>query len=124
MCCYSNTKSLDIYIEETKRIRRDPAEWEGTDNGRIGRINLHEEADLIERNGQIEEFMFLGLRMTDGITRKDFEENFHMPIEAIYGDVLARFAGEGLIERKEGFVRLTEQGMDVSNYVLAHFLMD
>ncbi len=121
---YSNTKSLDIYIEETKRIRRDPAEWEGTDNGRIGRINLHEEADLIERNGQIEEFMFLGLRMTDGITRKDFEENFHMPIEAIYGDVLARFAGEGLIERKEGFVRLTEQGMDVSNYVLAHFLMD
>ena len=121
---YLNTRNLDIYIEETKRIQRILTGEEKQESGGIGRVNLHDEADRIDRNGQMEEFMFLGLRMTRGITRKEFEEAFHMPIEAVYGEVLSRLAGEGLIERREGTIKLTDRGMDISNYVLSQFLMN
>jgi oxygen-independent coproporphyrinogen-3 oxidase len=44
--------------------------------------------ETIDRKGQMEEFMFLGLRMTEGITRADFLSDFGVDIEAVYGDTL------------------------------------
>ena len=36
----------------------------------------------------MEEFMYLGLRMIDGVSRDDFMHSFGMPIEAVYQKVL------------------------------------
>lgn len=78
---------------------------------------------LVERNSQIEEFMFLGLRMTNGIQRNVFKEQFGVEIESIYGTIIKSLTKEGLLLQKEGTISLTEYGVSVSNYVLAQFLI-
>ena len=86
--------------------------------------NLHIAADVVSRKAQMEEFMFLGLRMKDGVTRKKFEENFGVPIEAVYKTALDHLKEQGLLEMNTGSIRLTERGQDVSNYALAQFLFE
>lgn len=69
---------------------------------------------------QMEEFMFLGLRLMEGIEKKDFLQKFGVPIENIYGETLSRLRRDGLIEEDEP-IRLTPYGVDISNYVMAQF---
>ena len=73
---------------------------------------------------QMEETMFLGLRMMRGISKKDFETKYCVKIEEVYGSVLAKMYRNGLMEEKEERIQLTEKGIDISNYVLSHFLLD
>lgn len=70
--------------------------------------------------------MFLGLRLTEGVSAADFEKAFGTKIEAIYGPVLERLERQGLLvfSRREGKLRLTPYGVDVSNYAMAQFLLD
>lgn len=79
--------------------------------------------ERLSRNAQMEEFMFLGLRLIDGFHREEFEKNFHVAIEGVYGTELKRLQQEELIVQQEGIIRLTEKGIDVSNYVLSQFLL-
>lgn len=72
---------------------------------------------------QMEETMFLGLRMTQGVSRERFAQTFDREMDAVYGAVLERYAAMGLLESCGGQVRLTERGIDVSNRVLADFLL-
>ena len=72
---------------------------------------------------EMEEFMFLGLRLMAGISRQQFEKKFQVTLNSVYGEVLRKLKGEQLIEEIAGYVRLTEHGIDVSNYVLAEFLL-
>ena len=72
--------------------------------------------------------MFLGLRLTEGISEMEFFRRFSCALETVYGDVLEKLAGQELMERYEregaAFWRLTKRGIDVSNCVLAEFLME
>ena len=77
----------------------------------------------LSRTAQMEEFMFLGLRMVDGFQRTEFTDAFGIEIEGIYGEVLNSLQKDGLLEKKEGRIKLTEKGIDVSNYALAQFLI-
>lgn len=76
-----------------------------------------------EDKATMEEFMFLGLRMMRGIQKKDFEERFHVPYEQIYGKVTEELANADMLALDEGRVYLTERGIDLSNRVLAEFLL-
>ena len=80
------------------------------------------ETTPIDRKAQMEEFMFLGLRKTEGINRMDFERLFGVPIEAIYKDQLDELKSELLLEAKAGQIYLTDRGLDVANYCMAKFL--
>lgn len=77
----------------------------------------------VTREEQMEEFMFLGLRMTEGVSRAEFEQHFGTTIEAVYGDVLRQLQKEGLLMKQEGRICLTERGMDVNNYVVEQFML-
>ena len=83
-----------------------------------------EEEHPLSRNEQMEEFMFLGLRLTGGIMRTDFVNTFHTDIDMIYGPVLEKLYDEGMIDFEEDAIRLTRKGTDISNQVLAEFLID
>lgn len=73
---------------------------------------------------QMEEHMFLGLRMMCGVEECVFSERFGTDIDAVYGDTIAKLCDDGLLVREQGHVRLTHRGIDVSNYVMAQFLFD
>ena len=68
--------------------------------------------------------MFLGLRMKEGITRERFQQAFGISIDGVYLDVMEKLKQEDLIDTSGGRIALTDKGMDLSNYVLAQFLLD
>ena len=88
-------------------------------------LNCRQAPQILSRNEQMEEFMFLGLRLTEGIDIRVFGETFGCPPEAVYGKVIEKNRKEGLLEYREGRKRLalTERGLDISNYVMAQFLL-
>ena len=88
------------------------------------RRDLCEETTLLSVKDEMEEFMFLGLRMTEGIKKPDFYRAFGRTIEQIYGEVLARMERYGLLEIGDREVRLTDRGRDISNAVFAEFLLE
>lgn len=80
-----------------------------------------QELSLEER---MEEFMFLGLRMMQGVSGSEFLERFGQNMWNVYGTVLPKLQEQGLIEVNAPWVRLTELGIDVSNAVLCEFLLE
>lgn len=92
----------------------------GTDSGKSGEV--YEETEVLSAQEQMEEFMFLGLRKMKGISGAEFEKSFGRTLDEVYGDTIDRLQSQGLIERAGDELRLTERGIDVSNYVFAEFL--
>lgn len=75
---------------------------------------------------QMEEFMFLGLRMTAGIEEQNFSDTFNCTLEQVYGEVISRHIGQELLAwrdcGKSRYLHLTEKGLDLANYVMMDFL--
>ena len=69
------------------------------------------------------EFMFLGLRMTEGVSKAEFQEYFGTAIEKIYGKVLEKYKHQGMLVEKEDRIFLSRAGIHVSNVVMADFLL-
>lgn len=86
-----------------------------------GRETVKEEVCELSIQEQMEEFMFLGLRLTEGVGKKEFYEAFGEDMASVYGQVIEKLESQGLVTDGEG-VRLTPYGRDVSNYVMAEFL--
>lgn len=84
---------------------------------------LWEEITVLSQKEQMEEFLFLGLRCMNGISKKQFEERFRVPYHSVYGAVTENMERLGLIQSDSDRVCLTEKGIDVSNYVLSEFLL-
>ena len=80
------------------------------------------EQQRLTRSEQMEETMFLGLRMTEGVSKQAFEERFGRSIDEIYEKVIEKHCRQGLLENDK-CLYLTDKGVDVSNYVLADFLL-
>ncbi|NLL74048.1 MAG: radical SAM family heme chaperone HemW [Clostridiales bacterium] len=87
-------------------------------------FGIREELLVLSQNEQMEEFMFLGLRKTKGISKGEFLEKFDIAMEDIYKDKLINLEKDGLIYRDNDRVWLTDYGIDISNRVLAEFLLD
>ena len=110
---YANVRDLEEYCKECESL------WEELNI----RKTLCSSTEPVTREEQMEEFMFLGLRMTEGVSRAEFEQHFGTTIEAVYGDVLRQLQKEGLLVKQEGRICLTERGMDVNNYVVEQFML-
>lgn len=126
---FQNTSDLKTYLEQEYS-----PQCEGQHEHIAETIQLQEETGLtqtghhihietLDKKSEMEEFMFLGLRLMVGISRQQFEKKFQVTLNSVYGEVLRKLKGEHLIEEVAGYVRLTEHGIDVSNYVLAEFLL-
>ncbi|MDD6328401.1 MAG: radical SAM family heme chaperone HemW [Eubacteriales bacterium] len=85
---------------------------------------LRENVTTMYVDSRMEEFMFLGLRMMCGVSRSDFEERFKKDIYEVYGTVLNRYIDQGFMAIDGDRIYLTDKGIDVSNVVLADFILD
>ena len=68
--------------------------------------------------------MFLGLRRMEGVDLDRFEETFQMRAEDLYSEVIQQLTSAGLLEISRGHLKLTERGIELSNLVMAEFLLD
>ncbi len=83
---------------------------------------IHTEKEIIDTNASMSEFMYLGLRFISGINSADFEREFGKTLEEVWGKELKKLISDKLIISTENGYKLTKYGIDVSNYVLSHFV--
>ena len=103
---FSNTDSMEEYLKNS---------------GSPEKIRKNQEN--LSTYDEMSEFMFLGLRMTEGISVKRFQECFGVPIEKIYGKVIDGYKKQGLLIEKNGRIFLSRPGIHVSNTIMADFLL-
>lgn len=105
-CRYHNVEDTSNYINALK-------------TGKSVTCNVQE----LSESEQMEEMMFLGLRMIKGVSQELFYQRFGKQMSDVYGEVIERFKMEGLLCEKGGYLCLTDEGIDVSNYVMSEFLL-
>lgn len=81
-----------------------------------------EDGERLSVKEQMGEFMFLGLRKMEGISKERFLRTFHEPVEKVYADQIPDLCEKCLLECEGDFIRLTERGIDISNYVMSEFI--
>ena len=90
---------------------------------------VKENRQELSQEEQMEEFMFLGLRMMQGISEKKFQRLFGRTIDQVYPGIVDKHIKNGLLQRffnlleREERIMLTDRGIDVSNVVMADFLL-
>lgn len=83
---------------------------------------LTEDKHVLSKEEQMEEFFFLGLRRTEGISEMDFVARFSVDIHQLYGETLSKLVEEGYLIHKNARYFFTPEGMDLSNQLLVRFL--
>lgn len=86
--------------------------------------SIRRDVEKLTVNDQMEEFMFLGLRMDRGISCQDFKRLFGRDLGEVYGPVIDKHCGDGLLCKKGDRLHLTDRGVDLSNQVFVDFLID
>ena len=81
-------------------------------------------AELLTEAEEMEEFMFLGLRKMNGISKKIFSEYFGKSLEDVYGEPIQKLENLNLLEQNVDRVWLTKRGIDVSNSVFVEFILE
>ncbi len=95
----------------------------GTYRNALERGELPVEAgEVIDRAGEMAETMMVGLRLVDGVSEERFAARFGERITSVYGDSLDRLTRQGLVEIRDGSVRLTQRGLRLGNQVWQEFL--
>ena len=89
-----------------------------------GKYLLQEDVECLSIQSQMEEFMFLGLRLMKGVKKSIFYNNFKKSIHDVYGEKIENLKREHLLVEEEDSIMLTEKGIDLSNVVYAEFLFD
>ena len=99
---FSNISDMEAYVDESGSP-----------------FALRMDNRILPLTEQMEEFMFLGLRCVDGISKREFKEQFLHSYDEIYGNVTESLLSQGLLQDTGERVLLTEFGLDVSNRVMA-----
>ena len=145
-----NQYEISNYAKEGKECRHNLAYWNmdnwigvGSasasymDGKRIKNISsveeyinsINEKGEAIEeiinnsKNDNMEEFMFMGLRKINGIDENEFKKRFSMNINDVFGEILNKYIDEGLLIRESGRIFLSEKGIEISNIIMADFLL-
>ena len=112
---FHNTNNLAEYLS---------AQWiSKTGNEFYEKCSVVKEVQKLSKQEQMEEFMFLGLRKTEGVSEKAFKKAFQADIRSIYGDIIENLIEKGLLQNCADSLFLTKKGVDISNYVMSEFLL-
>lgn len=101
-----NIENVKIYIEKIK-------------NG----DDIIQEIIENSKEDNMEEFIFMGLRMTEGINLNEFKERFKVDINSIYKEVIDKNINRNLLMSDGEKLKLTEKGIELSNIVMSEFLL-
>lgn len=104
-CRFTNTNNMEEYLKHSDKPEA-----------------IRVDVEKLSVQDEMEEFMILGLRMNQGVSKAEFEERFHCKIDEVYGEVLQKYASGGFLKRENGRIFFSREGISVSNVILADFL--
>lgn len=90
----------------------------------LNQNNFHDNFIFSNEKSLMEEFMFLGLRMTRGIDKNTFKNKFGLDLKNVYKKQIQSLIQKKLLAENSHSIFLTDLGMDLSNYAMAEFLLD
>lgn len=119
---WKNTEDMHQYMSEIKRLA---GVLEHSIEGPVcfeDNMYLYCEREILTPDDKCAEFMFMGLRMNEGVSENEFMKRFGCRMDEKYADVIEEHIENGLLWRDKKRIGLTPKGRDVSNYVMAEFL--
>ena len=106
-----------------KRIKNIDSINEYINNINENKSVIEEELENTEKDN-IEEFMFMGLRMIKGIEEKEFEIRFKKKVDEVYKEVIEKHIKNSLVIRENGRIFLTKKGIELSNIVMSDMILE
>lgn len=85
--------------------------------------DITENVHINDMKDDMEEFMFMGLRMIEGISIKEFKRRFGKDVFEIYDDAIKNNVQKGLLVMDPEKLYLSPKGIEVSNYVMSDFIL-
>ena len=82
------------------------------------------DVEKLTKKDMEEEFFYVGLRMTAGVSLPEFERRFGVSAKDVYPGLMEMFVEEKAAGFQGDRFVLTDYGLDVSNYIMAQFLQD
>lgn len=102
-------KNIDSIEEYIKKIDNDES--------------VAEEVYVNNINDNMEEFIFMGLRMIEGIEISEFSRRFNKNLYEVYGEVIEKNIKKELLIISSGKLFLSSKGIEISNYVMSDFIL-
>lgn len=119
---YLGVGSSSASYIENQRLTNTPVIEEYIKNINEGNYSgIESHYNSIEEN--IEEYMFLGLRMIQGVNKKIFKEKFGISVEEIYKDIIEKYVKFGFLVNSQEHLYLSPKGIEVSNAIMSEFLL-
>lgn len=81
-----------------------------------------EEKNILSKKDEMEEFIFMGLRMNKGINLDEFYKRFNIDFKHRYNDILDKLKNLNLIIEQNNNIILTQRGREISNTVFVEFI--
>jgi len=97
---YSNSSSVDLYCDALL-------------SGKCPR----DSEERLEPEAKARETLIMGLRRLDGVSRRVFRQETGFDYRALRGSEIDSLCHNGLLEERDGFLRLTEKALFVSDSV-------
>lgn len=82
------------------------------------------ESNINSIEDEMEEYMFMGLRMQEGVSEEDFHNRFGIDINIIYGVIINKYLNLKLMDKRDGRLFLNTNGIQLSNSIMSDFILD
>lgn len=102
---FSNETDLRKYIKEAK-------------NGDFRKKDFVS----LSKNEQMSEFMFMGLRKTEGVSLSEFEESFGVSADKVFEKPIKKYLKSGVLSAENGRLYINEKLLYISNSILCDFV--
>lgn len=82
-----------------------------------------QEPEELSESEQMEETVFMALRMNRGVSKKVFQERFGKTLEEVFPEALKKCFSQEWVAEDEEFLYLTEKGRVLGNLVFLEFML-
>ena len=111
-------------LQEYMKVCQTPSDSVQAGMTEVGPTKLIAEYEALTLSQRMEEFMYLGLRLCEGVKKSDFLLRFSVEMKDVYGEVIEQLKNKSVLIEEGDIIRLSEYGIDVSNSILYLFLND
>jgi len=105
---YANTRSIANYLAVIEKQDRKPIV----------------KAQQLTQREAMEEMMFLGLRLQEGVAKKSFSAQFGVSIETVFAEAIEKHVNARHLIETDTHYRLAKEAVFISNEILSDFLLE